>query len=254
MRCAIVGRRVRRHANPFNVPTRLEQLNLFSQFGRDAPIEVDVGCGGGDYLIQRAQNHPELDFLGFEIRKPLVEAANLRASKLGLKNVQFLYANIHDNMDFVKPGIVTRFFVQFPDPCFKKRHWKRRILQPFFVRKMVELLPLGGEIFVQSDVRPLAEEMYAFLIAEQALHSQLPSNLHAPNPYEERTEWERQHEREGESVHRMLFEKKAEPTGDIPVLPFRDTNPLRLALEDLDGSTKEESQSHLSALTSDESV
>lgn len=223
-----VGRRIRKHANPFTVPTRLGRIDRIEQFGREAPLEVDIGCGAGDYLFQRARARPDLDFVGFEIRKPLVEAANRRAEAEGLRNLVFVYANAHDNMDFAEPGTVQRFCVQFPDPCFKKRHQKRRILQPGFVRDMVKLLPVGGEVFAQSDVRALAEEMYAFLSAEKALEARSPPHLRIENPFDERTEWERQHEREAEPIHRMVFEKVREPVGPVPELPFRDTNPQRV--------------------------
>lgn len=197
-------------------------------FGRIAPLEVDVGCGTGDYVLHRAQANPDMDFIGFEIRKPLVEAAQARATKMGVRNAAYFYANIHENMSFVEPGEVTRFCVQFPDPCFKKRHWKRRILQPFFVRQMCKLLPVGGEIFAQSDVQPLAEEMYDFLKAELSIESLFAENLLDANPFEERTKWERHHEDEGEPIYRMMFRKIAEPTGPVPECPFRDTNPRRL--------------------------
>ncbi|MEO1227350.1 MAG: tRNA (guanosine(46)-N7)-methyltransferase TrmB [Myxococcota bacterium] len=223
-----MSRRVRKHANPFNVVTRLDRLDRSAQFGREAPIEVDVGCGAGDFLLQRARARPDLDFVGFEIRKPLVEAANARALGAGLRNVVFFYANAHENLSFAEPGWIQRFCVQFPDPCFKKRHWKRRILQPFFVREMSLRLPTGGEIFAQSDVQPLAEEMFVFLSAETSLKAVLPDTLDAPNPFDERTEWERQHEREGEPVYRMLFRKVGEPEGPVPDLEFRNTNPRTL--------------------------
>ena len=223
-----MGRRVRKHANPFQVVTRLGRLDRLALFGRQGPVEVDVGSGGGDFLLQRARSLRDRDFVGFEIRKPLVDAANSRARAEGLKNVVFFRANVHDNLDFVEPGAVLKFFVQFPDPCFKRRHWKRRLIQPFFIRRMVELMPLEGEVFVQSDVPALAEEMHSFLCAERALRSRWGGGMLVPNPFEERTEWERHHEREGEPVYRMLFEKVQTPSGDIPHVEFRDTNPLRV--------------------------
>lgn len=223
-----MGRRVRKHANPFTVVARVAPIDRRAQFGREAPIEVDVGCGAGDFLLQRARARPDLDFVGLEVRRPLVEAANARARAEGLRNVVFFYANAHENVDLAPPGEVLRFCIQFPDPCFKKRHWKRRIVQPFFVRRMAEQLPLGGEIFVQSDVRALAEEMLEMLTAERSLEARLPTDLSGANPFEERTEWERQHEREGEPVYRMSFAKVREPEGPIPEVAFRDTNPLRV--------------------------
>lgn len=226
-----MGRRVRKHANPFTVVTRVAPLDRLAVFGREAPLEVDVGCGAGDYLFQRARARPELDFVGFEIRKPLVEAANARAEAERLRNLRFFWANAHENVDLAPPGEVARFCVQFPDPCFKKRHQKRRILQPFFVRRMVEVLPVGGEIFAQSDVKPLAEEMHEMLSAERALEHRLPPDLSGGNPFEERTEWERQHELEGEPVYRMLFVKVRAPEGPVPEVAFRDTNPMRVDAE-----------------------
>lgn len=240
-----VGRRIRKHANPFNVATRVGRLDRMALFGRIAPLEVDVGCGAGHFLLQRARTEPEVDFIGFEIRKPLVEEANARAAAEGLRNLVYIYANAQENMGFAAPGEVLRFSIQFPDPCFKRRHWKRRILQPPFVRKMAELLAVGGEIFVQTDVRPLAEEMFEMLSAERALaaRSSSPtsnlldaaSGLGTASPVPARapakTEWERHHEHEGEPIFRMRFEKVREPEGPIPGVPFRDTNPRRLKAE-----------------------
>lgn len=220
-----MGRRIRKHANPFTVPTEVGPLDQEKQFGQRAPIEVDVGCGAGDFLMQRATAHPGRNFVGFEIRKPLVEASNRRATQLGLQNLVYFWANAHGNLDFVEQGLIDRFCIQFPDPCFKKRHWKRRILQPNFVRAMAERLDMGGEIFVQSDVQPLAEEMYSFLSFERALESMGPPDLRMENPFQERSEWERQHEREREPIYRMLFRKMNEPSGPVPKPDFRNTKP-----------------------------
>lgn len=224
-----MSRRIRRHANPFNVPTRLGRLDLDAQFGRTAPIEVDIGCGGGRFLIRRAQNQPDTDFIGFEIRKPLVEATMHHVQRLGLKNLVFFYANAQENLrELVEPGVIRRFYVMFPDPCFKKRHWKRRIMQPNLVRTMAELLPLQGEVFAQSDVRPLAQEMFDFLARDQAFESRLAPDLSSPSPFDEQTEWETHHAAEGDPVYRMLFQKVRAPTGDILPPEYRDTNPKRV--------------------------
>lgn len=223
-----MSRRIRKHANPFQVTQRVGPLDPMALFGRQAPLEVDLGCGGAAFIFERAKNNPAHDFLGFEIRKPLVEAAMALREREGPKNVAVFYANAGDNLSgLVPPGVIQRFYIQFPDPCFKKRHQKRRILQPKVVRRLVELLPIGGEIYAQSDVKPLAEEMFDFLAAENALESRLGALL-SPSPLTERTEWERHHEAHGEPIYRMLFVKVREPSGPIPELPFRDTNPLRV--------------------------
>jgi tRNA (guanine-N7-)-methyltransferase len=223
-----MSRRIRKHANPFTVTTDLGQLDRLALFGREAPLEVDVGCGGARFLFERARNNPDRDFVGLEVRKPLVEAAAARRAAEGPSNVHVFYAAASGNLRLAPPGSVAMFHVQFPDPCFKKRHWKRRMLQPAIVREMVEVLPLGGRIYAQSDVKPLAEEMFDFLAAERALESRLDPSLLVPSPLAERTEWERHHEAQGEPIYRMLFEKVREPEGPIPALPFRETNPRRL--------------------------
>lgn len=224
-----MAKRIRRHANPFHATTQVGPLDRVAVFGREAPLEVDIGCGGAGFLFERAKNHPDVDFIGFEVRAPLVEEVMARRDRAGLSNVMIYYANAHDNLQgLVPPGVIRAFYVMFPDPCFKKRHHKRRMLKPEVVRRMAELLPVGGYVYAQSDVRPLAEEMYDFLAAEGALRSTLGPELTVPSPIVERTEWERHHERRKEPIYRMRFEKVAEPTGPVPALEFRDTNPLRV--------------------------
>ncbi len=219
-----MARRIRKHANPFNVLTKLGTLDRIALFGRKAPLEVDLGCGGASYLFQRAQNHPDRDFVGIEVRKPLVEATMRRRDQAGLTNLHVFYANAHENIELAEPGVIRCFHVHFPDPCFKKRHHKRRIVQPSSVRKMAKALTLGGHIYVQTDVLPLAEEMAAFLEGDGALRRMTPT-LTAPRPFPETTEWERHHDQEQEPIYRMLFTKVREPVGQIAVPDFKNARP-----------------------------
>jgi tRNA (guanine-N7-)-methyltransferase len=224
-----VSRRIRKHTNPFNVRTQLGVLDRTAIFGREAPLEIDLGCGGAAFIFERARNHPELDFVGIEVRKPLVEAAMQRRERDGSQNAVVFYANSLDNMFLAEPGTIRTFHIQFPDPCFKKRHQKRRILQPKSVRAMAELLAIGGTVHLQSDVKALAEEMFDFMAADGAFAARTDPSLAVPKLFSERTEWERRHEVEQEPVYRMLFEKVREPSGPIAEPEFRDTNPLRVA-------------------------
>lgn len=218
-----MGRRIRKHTNPFTVTTQLGQLDRQAWFGRRAPVEIDLGCGGAGFLFERAAHHPDIDFVGLEVRKPLVETAMARRNADGPRNVAIFHANAHFNLEsLVQPGEVREFFVHFPDPCFKKRHHKRRLLQPAQVRQMAQLLPIGGHVFAQSDVQALAEEMHGFLAADGAFECLHGTDLSVPNPFVERTEWERQHERESEPVWRMRFRKVREPAGPVQTPEFRD--------------------------------
>lgn len=223
-----MGRRVRKHANPFQVRTHIGAIDRLAIFGREAPLEVDLGCGTAQFIFERARANPDADFIGFEVRLPIVEASLARKEREGPPNVHVFYANAGDNLKMVPPGVIRRFHVHFPDPCFKKRHFKRRILTPAIARKMAELLAIGGQVYAQSDVKPLAEEMFDFLAAEKAFESKLDPSLLVPRPFPESTSWEKQHEAEGEPIYRMLFEKVREPEGEVPVIDFRHTDPRKL--------------------------
>jgi tRNA (guanine-N7-)-methyltransferase len=223
-----MGRRIRKHANPFQVRTTLGLVDRRVIFGREAPLEVELGPGNASFLFDRARAHPERDFVGLEVRRPLVETANQRRDTEGPKNLHVFYANASENLRLAAAGVILGFHIHFPDPCFKKRHWKRRVVQPNTVRIMSELLPIGGFIYAQSDVKALAEEMFDFMIADGAL---LPRDrtLLVERPFPESTAWEKQHEAEGEPIYRMLFEKIREPAGPIPELEMRHTDPKRIA-------------------------
>lgn len=223
------ARRIRKHANPFQVRTAVGRLDRLTMFGREAPLEVELGVGTGAFLFDRAKNNPDRDFVGFEVRKPLVEAAMAKREAEGPKNLWFLYANANHNLALAEPGVIARFHVHVPDPCFKKRHWKRRILQSDVVRSMAELLPLGGEVYAQSDVKPLAEEMFDLLAADGAFEARLDRSMLVERPFPESTPWERQHETEGEPIYRMLFTKVREPAGPVPTIELRATDPKRIA-------------------------
>lgn len=223
-----MSRRVRKHANPFQVRVHLGMIDRLAIFGREAPLEVDLGCGGAHFIFDRARENAACDFIGLEVRRPMVElAAKRKEREEGPANVHVFHANAGENLELAPRGVILRFHVHFPDPCFKKRHWKRRIVTPAVVRRMAELLPIGGQIYAQSDVKPLAEEMYDFFSAEGALESKLDRSMLVSRPFPETTAWERQHETEAEPIYRMLFEKTREPSGDIADLPFRPTDPRK---------------------------
>jgi tRNA (guanine-N7-)-methyltransferase len=217
-----MARRVRRHANPFSCHVELGVIDRMELFGREAPLEVELGPGSSSFLFDRARACPETDFIGIEVRKPMVEQAMERREKIGLTNAVVLYANANINLDsLVSPGIIQRFHIHFPDPWVKKRHWKRRMVQPLLVRKMAELLDIGGEIYAQSDVPDLAREMYFFFEQDGCLKSRLDPSMRVPRPFTEYTDWEKHHEEIGESVYRMLFEKVRPVNGPVPELEHK---------------------------------
>ena len=200
--------RIRQHVNPlksdFLVP---RGLRIEPPPGRE--VEVEIGCAEAWFLFDRVRADRRRWAVGLEIRRELVEPVNARARELGLPvHAVFCHANI-DLPGMFRPGTVARFFVNFPDPWFKKRHHKRRLLDEAVVSACVAALRPGGELFFQSDVWELALEAMAALEAEPRL-----ANAAGPwsfwrdaNPYGARSRREVACAEEGLPVWRILYRR-----------------------------------------------
>ncbi len=156
--------RVRNHVNPFHAQYRIpaQPPDWEQDFGGlDRPFHLDIGTGTGRFLLALAKQEPRWNHLGLEIRKPLVERANLWKQELQLDNVHFLFGNANVSLrQLFAPGDLNRVTIQFPDPWFKKRHQKRRVVQPRLVQDLALLLQSGALVFLQSDIEEVADEMW----------------------------------------------------------------------------------------------
>ena len=162
-------RRVRQHVNPlsskYSTPARSPEWS--EVFARpQQPLHLDIGCAKGDFVRGMAQQVPDWNFLGLEIRAPLVERALLRheaAVQAGAdRNLHFIFCNANNSLKTVLsscPGALQRVSIQFPDPWFKKRHQKRRVVQPELVETLAELMPADGWVWLQSDIEEVCVEM-----------------------------------------------------------------------------------------------
>jgi len=162
-------RRVRQHVNPLsskyaNPASAPDWQTVFEDPQR--PLHLDIGCAKGDFVREMAQQVPEWNFLGLEIREPLVERALLRHEKAvqagAARNLHFIFCNANNSLKPVLsnyPGGLQRVSIQFPDPWFKKRHQKRRVVQPELVEVLAELMPADGWVWLQSDIEEVCMEM-----------------------------------------------------------------------------------------------
>ncbi|XP_047323128.1 tRNA (guanine-N(7)-)-methyltransferase-like [Impatiens glandulifera] len=158
--------RLRQHVNPlsasFSVPTPAPD---WSQVYKDTtlPLMVDIGCGSGRFVLWLGKrNQGSTNYLGLEIREKLVKRADSWLNDLGLRNVHFMYANATISFkDIVStyPGPLMFVSILCPDPHFKKRHHKRRVLQTPLVDSIASRLMPGGQVFIQSDVFEVALDM-----------------------------------------------------------------------------------------------
>lgn len=156
----------------FGIAYAPEPLDLRSAFGRQAPVILEIGFGMGETTAAIAQAQPHHDFLGLEVHAPGVGALLKRVDELALKNVRVIR---HDAVDVVgqmlAPGTLAGIHVYFPDPWPKKRHHKRRLLQPAFVHLLATRLAEGGYLHVATDWEEYAHEVLATCTAEAQLEN-----------------------------------------------------------------------------------
>lgn len=139
-------------------------------FGRAAPLVVEIGFGSGDHLLASAQARPADDFLGIEVHRPGVGRVLQQAEKLGLGNLRVVCADAVETLrQSLPPGFVDEIVIFFPDPWPKKRHHKRRLVQPEFARALAQGLRAGGRLRLATDWADYARHMREVLDAEPLL-------------------------------------------------------------------------------------
>lgn len=129
-------------------------------FGRRAPLEVELGCGRPHYLFERAHEAPHVDVVGIEWKARWIENANRRKKREGVSNVCAVHGNAWLLFGALfAPGSLDAVHLNFPDPWWKARHKKRRILNDTFAELVSSRLRPGGMFFIQTDVASLLEEI-----------------------------------------------------------------------------------------------
>ncbi len=158
--------RVRQHVNPLakKYQTPANPLDWESFYAQpQQPLHLDIGCAKGVFALKMAQLEPQWNFLGLEIRESLVVDANKLRGELGLSNLHYLFCNANNSLSpllsSLPVGRLQRVTIQFPDPWFKTRHAKRRVVQPELVADLAKYLVVGGTVFLQSDQEFIAVEM-----------------------------------------------------------------------------------------------
>lgn len=205
--------RVRQHVNPlshkYRYPINPPDWNQVYQ-DMTQPIHLDIGCARGKFLLQMAQLYPEINFLGIEIREPLVMDANQERDRLGLSNLDFLFGNMNVAPEILLQSLpADRLFwvsIQFPDPWFKQRHSKRRVVQPELVIALAKYMVAGGIVFLQSDVELIALEMTARFQENSNFVRQHSTLWLEKNIFPVSTEREKSTYNKGQPVYRSLFQ------------------------------------------------
>jgi tRNA (guanine-N7-)-methyltransferase len=182
-------------------------IDLPALFGRDAQRVLDIGFGDGEALVTSAINHPELDYLGVEVHEPGIGHLLLLLERTGITNVRVA---ARDAAELVPARLPNASFAAvnlfFPDPWPKKRHHKRRLVQPPFVAELARVLLPGGLLHVATDWTDYARHTHEVMAQSPCFAAAEPSSLAAqPSAYRAPTKFERRGQRLGHEVFDLYF-------------------------------------------------
>lgn len=186
-------------------------LDWAAVFGRDAPVEMEIGSGKGGFLLRQARAHPERNYLGIEWANKFCRFAADRMVRWGVGNVRLMRTDAgHLLLHHVPPRSLAALHIYHPDPWPKKRHHKRRLFQPAFVEAAVRVLMPGARWAIQTDHAEYFDVIRALTSARPEL---------VPVPYddpdfgtiEDRTDtnFEIKYLREGRAIYRMAYRRRA---------------------------------------------
>jgi tRNA (guanine-N7-)-methyltransferase len=200
--------RVHQHVNPLSpfhrrAPKPVDVESVFADPER--PLLLDIGCARGRFLLRMAEAETAWNYLGVEIREPLVEEANRLAEERDLTNLHYSFCNAMLSLDplleALPAGLLQNVTIQFPDPWFKRKHAKRRMVNEEMVDTIARHLAIGGRVFVQTDIEFLADEMFQMFRGD----NRFVEARNCENPFPVKTERERAVEEKQLPVFRALF-------------------------------------------------
>ena len=157
---------MRQHVNPLSRNfNETESIPSFTEIFGDSKLNLhlDIGCAGGEFLFDLALVNTSWNYFGIEIREKLVKTAKIKLREKEIKNLYFVFGNAHNILNDAKNNFIFKnvksISLYFPDPWFKKRHYKRRIIQTEFINILSNSLQKGSFIFIKTDVKDLFDHM-----------------------------------------------------------------------------------------------
>jgi len=188
-------------------PDDLEDLD--AAFGRQAPRVLEIGFGNGESLAAMANAHPERDYLGIEVHRPGVGHLLMRIEREGIENLRILCGDAQVLLDRLPPGSLDGLQLYFPDPWPKKRHHKRRIVQPEWVAQVAEKLRPGGFLHLATDWEDYAHHMMEVLSDAPDYHNPAGAGCFAPSRHDRPvTKFETRGRRKGHGVWDLFFVRR----------------------------------------------
>jgi tRNA (guanine-N7-)-methyltransferase len=187
------------------------ELDFDAIFGRSAPRCLEIGFGTGELLGALAAANPGVDYLGVEVHRPGVGRLLLQAQQAGLENLRVI---CHDAVEVLTDGVadasLREVLVFFPDPWHKKRHHKRRLIEPQFVATLARKMQGQGVLRLATDWQPYAEQMLEVCNANPDFVSLSADRTYVARPeFRRPTRFEKRGERLGHRVWDLAYERRA---------------------------------------------
>ncbi|ALV06381.1 tRNA (guanosine(46)-N7)-methyltransferase TrmB [Roseateles depolymerans] len=194
----------------FVLPFEQRPLDTAQVFGRQAPVVLEIGFGMGGATAQIAQTLPDHDFIGCEVHEPGVGALLKLIGEQNIPNIRIFQHDAVEVLEHMIPeGSLAGVHIFFPDPWHKKRHNKRRLIQPPFVARLVRHLAPGGYLHCATDWQPYAEQMLEVLGADPDLVNTAADGAYADKPaYRPLTKFENRGLKLGHGVWDLVFRRK----------------------------------------------
>jgi tRNA (guanine-N7-)-methyltransferase len=185
------------------------RLDLDAVFERTAPRTLEIGFGNGDALLKMAANQPETDFIGIEVHRPGVGRLLRELEQHALTNVRVICKDaIPVLTDCLPDDCLDRLLLFFPDPWHKKRHHKRRIVQPEFIKLLARKIKHGGVLHMATDWENYAQHMLEVTDQCAAFRNCAGAGEYSPKPdYRPTTKFEQRGQRLGHGVRDLLYER-----------------------------------------------
>jgi tRNA (guanine-N7-)-methyltransferase len=192
----------------YGLEYRDSPIDLDQVFARGAPRVLEIGCGMGETTVAIAAAHPGTDYIGIEVHTPGVGSLLKQIDAAGLQNIRVIqYDAVAVLQQMIAPACLDGIHIFFPDPWPKKRHHKRRLIQPPFVTLAASRLRPGGYLHAATDWHEYAEQMLAVLGAEPLLEN--TAAAYAPRPeYRPQTKFETRGLKLGHGVWDLVFRRK----------------------------------------------
>ena len=205
-----------RKLNYLTVDWPLDYKRLFPS---DQPLIIEIGFGNGDYLIHLAETRPNYNIIGFEISSQSMDRAERKITTQGFSNVRPIHSTAETALaHLIDPETVQEFHINYPDPWFKKKHGRRRLIKHETVDMLTSRLIVGGKLLLATDIIEYAEMAHNILAKTVGLDNILDTPWVADLEGRFRTKYEMKGYREGRPGHFFVYQRNETPVSHPPVI------------------------------------